>query len=405
MSWLSKMNPLSARRKSSEIITSHDLAALLINSESGTGVEVTPSSAMRHAAVYACVKVLAESIGQLPLKVYRDGGESKQREKSHALQKLLRKPNEFQTGQEFWEQCVSHMKLRGNFYAFTSRDANGLVLEMLPFRLGAVTPKLRKDYSVVYEVSFQDGTTDVLGPSQVLHIKNPSVDGVEGLSDIGQLRESIGLGIAMERHGSRLFKNGARPQGILRTAEILDDESFNRIKKSWDDAHGGIDNAHKTAILEAGLEYQGMSMNNQDAQFVDARGLTRSEIAGAFRVPPHKIGDLQHATFSNIEHQAQEFVVDALMPIITRIENRLRVSLFDPVDEDLFAKFTVSSLLRGDMKARADFYMKLQQAGALSPNEIRDLEEMNPRDGGDIYLTPMNMLINGVPPDEAQTNR
>ena len=141
-------------------------------------------------------------------------------------------------------------------------------------------------------------------------------------------------------------------------------------------------------------------MTNEQAQFLELRKYKRSEIAGLFRVPPHKIGDLDRATFSNIEHQAQEFVTDCLMPYLTGIEAAVHVSLLSERDqEDHFVKFNVNALLRGDMAARAKFYHSLIQDGAISPNEIRELEDWNPREGGDIYLTPLNMAINGKPID------
>ena len=162
------------------------------------------------------------------------------------------------------------------------------------------------------------------------------------------------------------------------------------------DEHQGSGNEFKPFILEGGLDWVQVSITPEDAQLLETRKFQRSEIAGLFRVPPHMIGDLEKATFSNIEQQGLEFVTNCLMPYLTRIENRIRSSLLNGNEwQTHFAKFNVNALLRGDMKSRAEFYTKMLQNGALSPNEIRLKEDMNPRDGGDIYLTPLNMAVNG----------
>ena len=390
------------KAKGGVLKTSADLAEFMLDGDTASGVTVNSATAMRHAAVYSCIKVLSESVGQLPLQVIESKAGIKTLLPDSNAQKVLNMPNDAQTGQEFWETVVIHLKLRGNFYALIDRF-NGRLTGLLPFHAGQVTPKRRPDGSVVYHVVHNDGRSDVLESSEVLHLKNISADGLVGLSDIGQARESIGLSMATEKHGNKLFKNGAKPQGILTTDEVLSDETYERIKKSWQESHEGVENAHKTAILESGLNYKSLIMTQEDAQFLDTRKYQRSEICGLFRVPPHMIGDLERATFSNIEWQGQDFVTYSLMPILMRIENRLNLTVLTSVtDANRQARFEVQSLLRGDMKARAAYYTQMEQAGALSPNEIRGLEYMNPRDGGDIYLTPMNMNINGKKPDEPE---
>lgn len=386
----------------SRITNSRDLADYLgAGFASASGVSVTPESAMRYAAFFSCVRVLAESVGQLPLHLYRQSGDSRVKAKEHRLYGILHDaPNDYQTSQEFWEMCVAHLAMRGNFYAFKNM-VRGEVRELLPLNPDSIQPKLREDYSLWYEVAFANGTRDVLSADQVFHVKLLTLDGFTGLSPLAYAREAIGLGIATQQHGSRLFSNGAKPGGVLSTDQVLGDEAYKRIKESWDAAHQGAENAHKVAILEAGLSWTQVGMSAEDSQFLETRKHQRSEVAGLMRVPLHKIGDLEHATFSNIEHQGLEFVTDALMPYLTRIEQRVKVSLLSPSERAThFAKFNVNGLLRGDMKARAEYYTKQIQNGALSPNEIRELEDMNPREGGDIYLTPLNMAINGRNPKE-----
>jgi HK97 family phage portal protein len=223
------------------------------------------------------------------------------------------------------------------------------------------------------------------------------------LSPVKQAKETLGLAMATEEHGARLFSNGAKPGGVLSTDQVLKDDSFDRIKASWDSAHSGVSNAHKVAILEGGLKWTQVGMSSEDSQFLETRNFQRSEIAGIYRVPPHMIGDLEHATFSNIEHLSLHFVANSLMPLLTRIEQRINFSLLSFKEQSkYYAKFTVNSLLRGDMASRAEFYTRMVQNGAMSPNEIRALEDMNPRTGGDIYLTPLNMAINGKTPKDSK---
>ncbi|MCX4025114.1 phage portal protein [Spartinivicinus marinus] len=381
------------------------LQALGVGYETDTNITVTPESAMRCCTVFSCIRVLAESVGQLPLNYFVQQGEKRVKATGNRLYHLLKlSPNSYMTSQELWELCITHLCLRGNFYAYKN-TVKGELRELLPLNPDNVEPKLLDDYTLVYDVTFANGSRDILTADQVFHVKGFSVDGIKGVSPISYARNAIGLGLATEKHGAKLFSNGARPGGILSTDQTLNDDVVKRVKQSWDDQYQGLDNAHKVAILEAGLKWVSVGMTSDDAQFLETRKYQRSEICGLFRVPPHMVGDLEKATFSNIEHQAQEFVVNALVPYLTRIEQRIQVSLIPEAKRaSHFAKFNVNSLLRGDMKSRAEFYTKLQQTGSLSPNEIRALEDLDPRDGGDIYLTPMNMLINGKEPEKNETN-
>lgn len=368
-----------------------------------SGVSVNAKTAMRFAPVFACIRVLAESVGQLPFHLYERDGSAKLKAAGHRLYGLLHDaPNGYQTSQEWREMMIAHLGLRGNFYCFINR-IRGEVRELLPLNPDSVEPKQDENYNVVYHVKFANGSEDVLPANDVFHVRLMSYDGLKGLSPITQARESIGLGMATEKFGSLLFKNGAKPGGILSTEQGLKQEQIELIRKAWDASHGGNDNAHKAAILQGGLKWTSIGMTSDDAQFLETRKYQRSEIAGIFRVPPHMIGDLEKATFSNIEQQSLDFVIHSLMPWLTRIEQRVNLQLLQPKERGrYYAKLNQSALLRGDMKSRSEFYTRLQQAGALSPNEIRELEDMNPRDGGDIYLTPLNMAINGKPIGDAE---
>ncbi|GLQ31656.1 phage portal protein [Litoribrevibacter albus] len=391
------------RAKNADIIdTSEKLASALGGwSMSTSGVEINARNAMQIGTVFMCVRVLAESIGMLPLRLYEEVGGSKNLVSGVRLANLLRNgPNDFMTAQE-WKECVvTHLCLRGNHYSYVNK-VRGEPRELLPLNPDAVKPIINDDWTIEYEVTFPNKIKRTLSQNEILHIRLFSVDGVNGLGPIQWCRNGLGLAKATEDHGSRLFKNGAHPGGGFQTDQTLKDEQYNRLKDQLDTFNS--EGAHKPLILEGGLKWHQISLSAEDAQFLETRKFQRAEICGMFRVPPHMIADLERATFSNIEHQSLDFVQSALMPFMTRIEHRLAKSLLKPTSNQYF-KFNANALLRGDIKSRGEFYTKLQQAGALSPNEIRELEDMNPRDGGDVYLTPLNMAHDGKPIKEGSNN-
>ncbi|MDO6718822.1 phage portal protein [Psychrosphaera sp. 1_MG-2023] len=393
-------------KKDAEIIDTPEKLANVLGAwyDTSSGIEITPGNALQIATVYQCIKVLAESVGMLPISLMREVNDTKVKATDHALFEILyTAPNDYMTAQEFKELIVAHLCLRGNHYSYINR-VGGRIAELLPLAPGAVTPKLLGGAEVEYKVNFANGTVQTLGPNEIFHVKLMTIDGVTGLSPIAQGRHTIGLAKATEIHGSALFKNGAQPSGGFKTEKTLSDDQYNRLKSSLTEKEG-TENSFKPLILEGGLDWVSVAVTPQDAQYLETRKFQRSDICGLFRVPPHKIGDLEKATFSNIEHQGLEFVTDSLMPLLTRIENRVRLQLLTKDErKTLFAKFNANALLRGDMKARADFYTKMLQNGAMSPNEIRAKEDMNPREGGDIFLTPLNMAINGKPQEEDNEN-
>lgn len=380
------------------ISNSRELSEFLSGGSSLSGVSVNASTAAKFAPVFACIKVLAEGVGQLPLNLFeRVGEDTKKKARTHRLFKILHdEPNEFQTAQEFWEMCVAHIALTGNFYAYINESiAAGTVSELLPLQPAAVEPVQDENYKINYKITFPNGGSDVLDTSQVLHIKGLSLDGITGVSNITHARDSIGLAMATQSHGSKLFSNGAKPGGILSTESQLKKDQIELIRNEWERLHGGTANSHRTAILQGGLKWAQVGLSSDDAQFLETRKFQRSEIAGIFRVPPHMIGDLERATFTNIEHQGLEFVVYSLMPYIRRIEQRITKQLLKDKDKLIYyPKFNVNGLLRGDMKTRGQFYRSMFNMGALSSNEIRKLEDFNPRDGGDEYFVPLNMVDN-----------
>lgn len=380
---------------------------------SASGIAVSPQTAMQSAAVYSSVKVLAESIGMLPLNLYRkEANNARTLLSDHPLHVLCHdQPNEWMTSVEFWEMMVMSLNLRGNAYAYINRNRSGQVVELLPLQPDMVQVEMSTDFQLEYRISMPDGAFKRLGVGEIFHIRGLTLNGWLGISPIAYARESIGLALATERFGGQLFKNGAKMGGVLEHPGKLSKESYERIKTSFDEAHSG-DNAHKTALLEEGMKFARISLSANDSQFLDTRKYQRSEIAAIFRVPPHMIGDLERATFSNIEQQSLEFVNYSLMPWLVRIEKAIKRDLMTPDErKTMTAKFNVSGLLRGDASARSALYHNGILDGWMTRNEARAAESelgivLSPIDGLDLPLIPLNMEDGTRPPepDEPESN-
>ena len=371
--------------------------------QSTAGKRVNERSAMQMTAVYACVRVLSEAVAELPLHLYRytDKG-SKEKAIDHPLYFLLHdEPNPEMTSFVFRETLMTHLLLWGNAYAQVIRNGKGEVIALYPLMPDRMTVDRDDKGRLYYEYrksnddapTMKDGTV-VLSPYDVLHIPGLGFDGLVGYSPIAMAKNAIGLSIAAEEYGSKFYANGAAPSGVLEHPGVLKDPE--RVRNSWNSAFGGSSNSHKVAVLEEGLKYTPISISPNEAQFLETRKFQIDEIARIFRVPPHMIGDLEHATFSNIEEQSLEFVKYTLDPWLTRWEQSMQRSLFNEDEKKaLFIKFNVDGLLRGDYESRMNGYAIGIQNGFMSPNDIRELENMDliPDElGGNLYMVNGNML-------------
>lgn len=374
---------------------SDDWAALFGASLSSTGVNITPDGAMRCAAVLSCVRVLAETVAGLPFIVYRRTESSRERDPNLAVFKLLQtRPNRYQTAFEFREMLMAHCLLRGNGYAQKVYDRRGDVVELVPLNPTKVTPKMTSDGAVVYEFKSQTYQTITFSSDDIFHLKGMATDGITGVSPITYARETVGLSIAAEEFGARVFSNDAKPGGILEHPGKLSDEAHQRLKDSWQKAHAGVQNAHKVAILEEGMRWQRIGISSSDSQFIESRKFQIEEIARIFRVPPHMIGHLERATFSNIEHQSLDFVQHTILPWLRRWEQAITARLFSDSEQTThYCEFLVEGLLRGDIQSRYSAYAVGRQWGWLSADDVRRLENMEPLPdaAGEKYLVPLNM--------------
>lgn len=356
------------------------------------GEYVNPENSLQVVPVLACVSVIAGTMGTLPLHVYKrlpGGGKAKAYE--HPLYQILHDAvNPLLTSCEFREMSQAHLCLRGNSYARIYRNGAGQVAALEPLHPDRVS--IFKDgLSVTYSVQQPQGGQIVLRQEEVLHIRGLGSEGVIGYSPITLARESIGLTMAAERHGANIFGNGARPSGVLQYDKTLNKEQLAQLKEEWNATNGG-DRSGGTAVLQGGVKFSGVSMTAEDAQFLETRQYQAEEVARLFRVPPHKIGIMKNATFSNIEHQSIEFVTDCIRPWAVRQEQRMNQTLLTPTErQTYFIEYNLEGLLRGDQKSRFESYRIGLDGGFLSPDEVRDFENLNPIPGGDTYRMPMNM--------------
>jgi len=348
---------------------------------------------MQTTAVYACVRVLSETLASLPLHVYRHTDRGKEKATDHRLYSLLHdEPNPEMTSFVFRETLMGHLLLWGNAYAQIVRDGRGDVLAMYPLLPDKMTVDRSSLGELYYEYQTDTGPV-ILRNYEVFHIPGLGFDGLVGYSPIAMAKNAIGIAIATEEYGAKFFANGANPGGVLEHPGVLKDPK--RVRDSWNAVYQGSGNAHRIAVLEEGMKFQPIAIPPEQAQFIATRKFQLNEIARIFRIPPHMIGDLEKSSFSNIEQQSLEFVKYTLDPWVSRWEQAIQRSLFKESEKRrYFVKFNVDGLLRGDYQSRMQGYATGRQNGWLSANDIRELEDMNriPKDqGGDLYLINGNM--------------
>ena len=373
---------------------------------STSGKTVNEKTALSVSAVYACVRVLSESLASLPLDLFKylpNRGSEKDRE--HPLYRVLHdEPNPEMTSFTFRETEMSHLLTWGNAYSQIIRNYGGQVIglyPLMPDRMEVHRDDTTGAIYYVYRVRKDDvveglkaGDPVRLESDDVLHIPGLGFDGLIGYSPIAMMRNSIGASLAADEYSSKFYENGATPSGVLEHPGVLKDPE--KLRDSWHKAYGGSSNAGKVAILEEGLTFKSISISPADAQLIEARKFQIEDIARIFRVPPHMIGDLEHATFSNIEHQSLEFVKYTLGPWMARWEQAMDRALLNSSEKaDRYIQFNAEGLLRGDLKSRNDAYAVARQNGWMSANDIRRKEGLDliPAElGGDRYLCNGNMV-------------
>ena len=383
------------RRKS---VTVADLPAEILGlAASKSGKSVSVSTALKVAAVLACVRVISEGVAQVPFRLLRTNGRDKLEARDHALWGILhRSPNEVTTSFGFRETLVIHAALTGNGFAFVNRNSRGEVLELINIEPGAVTIKASDVMGVrpQYEIKGRNGTSQIFPASAILHVQGPSWDGIAGMEVVKLAREAIGLAMATEEAHSRLHSNGAKPGGLLSVEGTLGADQFGKLKKWIEDNYQGSDNAWKTMILDRSAKFIPMAVSGVDSQHLETRRFQIEEICRVFRVMPIMVcSQDKSSTYAGAEQNFLAHVVHTLGPWFERIEQAIDCQLLTAAERKAgyYCKLEEKGLLRGALKDTAEYLYKLVGIGIMTRNEARDMLDLNPLEGMDKPLTPINL--------------
>lgn len=369
---------------------------LIGSGRSSAGVRVTPETALALPILQNCVTLLAESCAQLSCEVFeRLEGSQRQPAINHPAYDVLRfAPNGFQTPYERMELLQMGAGLRGNGYEFIERREDGNVKELWPLEPTRITVLKGPDLLPYYRVQ---GFADPLPMRLVHHVRWGGHTGYAGLSPIELHADALGLSLALQQYAGKSFANGATVSGVIErpkeSSPIKDQGSIDKILDQWGQKFGGVDNAKKVALLQEGMTFKSVSMNNVDAEIVSMLKLAGADIARIYKIPLPMVNDLEGANYNTVEQLLIMYVVFGLLPWVKRHEQSAMRDFLLPQDRKrYFIEFNLSSLLRGDQKTRYEAYAIGRQWGWLSVNDIRRLENMPPIEGGDVYLQPLNMI-------------
>lgn len=366
-----------------------------------SGQLVTQRSSMQISAVYACVRLISETVASLPLHLYEKDADGRRHISDHSLDFILHsEANPEMTAYSLREAMMAHLLLWGNAYVQKVYNGAGRLIALYPLLPDFMEVDRDKSGDIIYRYRTTDGAEIILPRREVWHVPGLGFDGLKGYSPVAMMRNTLGLTQAAEEYGATFFKNNATPAGYLKHPGSFgrgkDGEGkVKKLREAWQAAYGGK-NRGRIAILEDGMEYQSISMPNNEAQFLETRKFQVAEIARIYRVPPHMIGDLDKATFSNIEHQGIEFAMHTIRPWLVRIEQSANKELLFPAEKSrYYTGFNLDGLMRGDYKSRMEGYAIARQNGWMSANDICEREDMDPipaEEGGDAYLVNGNMI-------------
>jgi HK97 family phage portal protein len=383
-------------------LTSAALLDVLGGTRVDSGMLVSERSALSMAVVYRCTALISSVAAALPLRTYQSGT------KDLVPSRLLEDPHPDYTAYDLWRLSYVHRCLWGNSYFQKQRDSVGRVTALWPLSpdrvaVGRVAPSDGNPWGKVFQYTDEDGTRTALTPREVLHIPGLGYDGVCGVSPVRLAAQAIGIGQAAEAYSAKLFGSGNLLSGILQTEQRLQPADAERLQARWRSMVGGLSRAHDVAVLDSGAKFQSLTMPAADAEMLASREFQVTEIARFYGVPPFLTQEQHRSTSwgTGLEQQAIGWVkfdlhAQWLAPTEQRISKELTLTNVD-------VKYDIDRLMRGDSVARAQFYNVMRQTGAFSANDIRDLENLPPVEGGDTRLQPLNMAPLGTPPQQMGT--
>lgn len=356
---------------------------------------VTEEKALGIDAVFACVNLYARTLASMPLLLYEKTPDGKRRAVNHPLYRLLHnEPNPNMTSHNFRKIMEASLKLWGNAYAWIEFDNSWRVKYLWPLLPGNVFPQRSlQTGELFYDAVLYNGESRRFRAYEMVHIPGLGFDGISGRSPVRQFAETMGFNLDIKSYGRKFFKNGARPSGVLQHPGSLSEEAQKRLENKFDKRYSGIENTGKTILLEEGMTYHQIGVPPEEAQFIESRKYSVEEIARIYGVPPHMIGDLEHATFSNIESQDINFAKHSIVPECVNWEQELMRKLLNDDEQARYEiEFNMEGLVRGDMESRYRAYAIGRQWGFLTADDIRAKENMSNVDGGGITYVPLNMI-------------
>lgn len=383
-------------------LTSKVLTDIIDGPGLAAGVTVTEASAMKMSAVYRAVTLISGVASSLPLRAYKTGT------RDVAPSTILANPHPDLTPLEYWRLSYAHRAMWGNAYSFKARTGAGQLQWLYPIhpsqvKVGRARPTSANPSGKIFEVTADSGEKRTYTPADIFHVPGFGYDGVTGVSPLRLAAQGIGMSLAAEEYGARLFGSGSLMSGILQTEQRLTQDQAEALQSRWQAKRAGLGRSHQTAVLDAGAKFQQLTMPNRDSQFIESRDFQVGDVARFFGVPSFLMGLTDKSTSwgTGLEQQAIGWVTFDLGPQwLSPTEQRITKEL---TGTGVDAKYSVQGLLRGDSTARANYYRVMREVGGLSANDIRDLEDRPPVEGGDTYLQPLNMAPLGQTPDPADS--
>jgi len=358
-----------------------------LTAETASGILVNPEKALALAAYFDGIRIISEDVAKLPFPVYRRlEPRGKERDREHPVHRLLNEsPNLNMSAMSFRETMTANAIGWGGGFAVIRRNGGGQPTELRPIHPSRVRVELSPEGRLTYTVGNDDGHQVTLPQSRVFHLHGLSPDGINGYSVARVGAESIGRGLSAAAFSASFFRSGTSPKIALKTQRTFEtEEALERLRHQWQSRYSGPDGWHRPIVLEAGFEIEKISVPPEDAQLIQAEEFTVLDIARWLRIAPHKLGALDRATHSNVEEMNIDHVIDTLMPWARRWEAEVKRKLLHE-EPDFFAEHLFAALLRGNSEQRGNFMRELFNIGALSQNDVRELENMNPIAGGDTY--------------------
>jgi HK97 family phage portal protein len=365
----------------------------LIGSQSLSGENVNEFTALNYSAVWNAVSLISGTISTLPLHLLRKSNKKTVQVIENPLFRVMHSQfNPLMTAQVGREVMAAHILTWGNCYAEkVVSPYSGEITELWPIPPNRVKPKMQ-DGNIIYVITV--GSKEIeLGRENILHIPGLGFDGFMGYSVINLARKSIGLSMAMETYGSLFFSQGTHPDVTIRHPRTLEDPKT--FMESFSSQYSGLSNSNRVLLLQEGMELEKIGIPPEDGQFLESRQFQIPEIARWFNLPPHKLKDLTRSSFNNIESEQISFVTDTILPWLIRFEQNYDLQMLtDPqkIKQMMYFHHNVDGLLRGNSKDRAAYYRIMFQLGAMSSNDIREKENLDPIDGGDEHFVPLNMI-------------